>query len=296
MWTLLLWLACSGDEPTQLPKEAVAARRALSIELQARNPEKVSAAAEHAAQWEGQNPELDRLLGDALANVLMHPADGMQLLGANPDPESAHWISAYLAAASRTGDPDHMKAAWGGVGRPVMDFSHPVVSQVRQQMLADPALGLEKMESALFACALLDAQPSVGRQPLDHPVSATLLDVADAVGATQAVLARPIFRADHDPQSGRGPLHCRKKIWLENGWPEPFPRSLTVGMTDGVHKVFVDIRLNDGEPWAFASSDSIAGGRWIEAMKLWETPNGPARVREKYADGLWANPKVEDQK
>jgi hypothetical protein len=290
MLTLLFLLACSADDPPQLPEVAVSARRTLAVELQTRVPKKVSRAAEHAAQWEGLDSDLDRLLGDALANVLMNPADGIQLLASNPAPADAQWVSAYLAAASRTGDSDQMKKAWLAVGRPALDFSHPVTGQVRHQMLADPSVGADQMEAALLACALLDAQPPVGRKDLDHPVSKVLVDVAEALGATQVAVARPIFRTDPDPQTGRGPLQCRKKIWLKDGWPEPFPRSLTVAITDGVNKLFVDVRLSEGEPWAFAASDPIAGGRWLQAMKLWETPNGPERVREKYSEGLWANP------
>jgi len=296
MFTLLLLLACSADDPPTLSEVAVSARRTLAVELQERNPEKVSRAAKHASQWEGQDAELDRLLGDALANVLMNPLDGIQLLAANPAPSDPQWVSAYLSAASRTGDPDQMTTAWTAVARPVFDFSHPVVGQVRHQLLANPAVGVERMEAALLACELMDAQPPVGRKAVDHPVSDSVLAVAEAVGATQVVLARPIFRTDADPQSGRGPLQCRKKIWLDAGWPSPFPRSLTVALTDGIHKVFIDIRMNDGEPWAFAASDPVAGGRWLEAMKLWETPDGPARVRKKYPDGLWSDSVKEGSK
>ena len=289
MWTLLLWLACTVNEAPKLPEAGVEARRALALKLRERDPKAVSLAAEHAAQWEGQDAQLDRLLGDALANVLMNPNDGLQLLQANPKPGDPEWEAAYLSAASRTGDSELMQRAWAESGRLPLNFSHPVVLQVRQQMLADPLVGMERMETALLACALLDAQPPVGRQALDHPVSSTLLDVAEAVGGTHMVLARPIFQTDPDPQSGRGPIQCQKKVWLENGWPEPFPRALTVALTDSVHSVYVDIRLNEGETWAFAASDATAGGRWLEAMKLWETPGGPERVREKYADGLWVS-------
>ena len=78
-----------------------------------------------------------------------------------------------------------------------------------------------------------------------------------------------------------------KKVWLDEGWPDPVPRALTIALTNGLRKVFVDVRIQDGEVWAFASSDSVAAGRWLEAMKLWETPGGPDLVREKFKEGLW---------
>ena len=289
MWTLLLWLACAGNEPPGLPAEAQAAKSALADELKNRDPQKVSRAAEHAAQWEGQDAQLDRLIGDALGNVLMNASDGFRLLSANPAPDDPTWAAALLAAASRTADEETMSAAWSKVGRPVLPFHHPVVGQVVRRMHADPHLGFDGVEHAIHACTLLDAQPSVGRRALDHPVTSAMLEVSQAVGATQVVVGRPIFRTDPDPQSGRGGLQCLKKVWLEDGWPNPVPRALTVALTDGVRKVYVDIRIQEGEPWAFATSDPVAAGRWLEAMKLWTTPNGPAVVRAKFAGGLWVS-------
>ena len=145
MWTLLLWLACPSNEPVGLPQEAVAAKSALVDELKARDPQKVSRAAEHAAQWEGQDAHLDRLLGDALANVLMNPTDGFQLLSSNPDPGDPWWQGAVMAAASRTGDAESMSKAWSLAERPLLSFSHPVVTQISQKMRTDPALGVEVM-------------------------------------------------------------------------------------------------------------------------------------------------------
>ena len=293
MWTLVLWLACAGNEPPSLSAEAKAAKRALAVELNQRDPQKVSRAAEHAAQWEGQDAHLDRMIGDALANVLMNPSDGLRLLSDNPAPDDAEWQSSLLAAASRTGDEDKMVAAWEKVGRPTLPFQHPVVGQVVRRMHADPHLGADAVENAIHACTLLDAQPAVGRRALDHPVTSAMLDVSQAVGATQVAVGRPIFRTDPDPQSGRGALQCLKKVWLEDGWPDPIPRALTLALTDGVRKVYVDIRIQEGEPWAFAASDPVAAGRWLEAMKLWTTPDGPNIVRRKFAGGLWSTPSEE---
>ena len=134
---------------------------------------------------------------------------------------------------------------------------------------------------------LLDKQPPVGRQALDHPVSAALLKVAAAIGASQVLVGRPIFRTDPDSQSGRGPYQCQKKVWLGDAWPDPVPRAMTLAFSDGLHELYVDIRIDEGEPWAYTASDAVAAGRWLEAMKLWETPDGPQRVRTKFGGGLW---------
>ena len=212
MWIFLLWLACSGNPTQELPAEAMEAKQRLVEELRHRDPQKVSKAAESASRWEGQDSQLDRLIGDALANVLMNSEDGLQLLNANPAPDDPAWKRAVLAAASRTGDAEKMAEAWRRVGLERLPFDHPVAGQVSRRMRADPALGSELMERTLRACLLLDAQPPVGRQPLDHPVSNTLMAVGDAVGATQILIGRPIFRTDPDPQAGRGPFQCRKKV------------------------------------------------------------------------------------
>ena len=288
MWMFLLWLACSGNHAPNLPPEALAAKQKLVAELRTRDPQKVSVAAEAAARWEGQDGQLDRLIGDALANVLMNSADGLQLLNANPAPDDPEWKQAVLAAASRTGDGDKMAVAWKQMGLEALPFDHPVAGQVSRRMRGDPALGSDLMEETLRACMLLDMQPPVGRQPLDHPVSASLVNVGPALGATQVTVGRPIFRTDPDRQSGRGPFQCSKKVWLEGGWPDVVPRALTVALTDGLRKVFIDIRVQDGEPWAFAASDAVVAGRWLEAMKLWETPDGSTLVRARFGDGLWA--------
>ena len=296
MLNVLFWLACSGNGLESLPAAAVVARDKLAQELTTRDPKKVSAAAKHAAQWEGQDAQIDRLIGDALANVLMNPSDGLRLLQNNPDPNNVAWESALLAAASRTGDAQLMRSAWNQVGRPSLEFEHPVKDQVSQRMRANPSLGADEMEAAISACMLLDKQPPVGRQALDHPTSPALMSVAPAVGATQVLAARPIFRTDPDPQSSRGLYQCQKKVWLGDSWPDPMPRALTLAFSDGLRDLFVDIRLDGGEPWAYAASDAAAAGRWLEAMKLWETPGGPERVRSKFSGGLWVDGSEEKEK
>ena len=59
-------------------------------------------------------------------------------------------------------------------------------------------------------------------------------------------------------------------------------------LTDGVHRVFIDIKPNNGEAWAFATSDPEAADRWLQATQLLGTPGGEEAVRQRYAKGLWS--------
>ena len=286
MWTLLLWLACNNAPSTELPPEGVLAREKMAQSLQERDPSIVSQTAKEASVWEGKDPALDRLLGDALANVLMHPADGLRLLEANPLPTDSDWVTAHLSATMRSGDTDSMDAAWTAAGHPALNFNHPVVHQIVRRMLANPQIGPDMMANAISACSLLDTQPQVGRKPLDQRVNTDLLKVAPMIGATQIVIGRPPFRGDPEPTSSRGPIYCSFKVLLDE-WPTPIPKTMTVGLTDGVQRVFIDIKSNNGEAWAFATSDSDAAGRWLQATQLLGTPDGEAAVRDRYAEGLW---------
>ena len=288
MLTWLLWLACGSTPTPDLPADGALARDKMAQSLQSRDPAEVSRHAREAARWEGQDPALDRLLGDALANVLMHPEDGLRLLQANPLPGDPDWEKAHLAATMRSGNAAAMESAFTATGRPSLNFNHTVVQQMVRRMLSDPQIGPEVMIEAIADCTLIDAQPNVGRKVLDQPARPDLLMVAPMVGAIRTVLARPVFRGDPEPSSSRGPLFCNQKVLIADGWPTPLPRTMTVGLTDGVHHVFIDIKVQDGEAWAFATSDATAAGRWVQATQLLATPGGEEVVRERYREGLWS--------
>ena len=101
MWTLLLAFACSEPVSTGLPPEGISAKKNLAQALKSRDPSRVERAAESAANWETQDSELDQLLGDALANVLMHVPAGLSLLKENPDPTNPAWQRAFLLATAQ---------------------------------------------------------------------------------------------------------------------------------------------------------------------------------------------------
>ena len=288
MWTLLFLVACFDSSPPQLSVEAIGARAALAQALESRIPMEVQATAEAAATWEGQDPALDRLLGDALANVLMHPADGLRLLQANPSEGDKAWTQALLLASLRSGDVQSMKAAWTRAKRPMPAFDNPITLALVQRAHADPQISLDQIEAGINGCAFLDNQPPIGRKALDYPASSALLTVAGWLGADATVIGRPKAAADVDPQQGRGPLQCDRKV-LVDGWPSPLTKTLTLGLSQGRRRVFLDIKLTDGEPWVFATSDALAGGRWIKALALFDLPDAEARIRSMYPDGLWAD-------
>jgi hypothetical protein len=132
-------------------------------------------------------------------------------------------------------------------------------------MRADPQMGPELMQQALLDCALLDGQPPVGREVLDLPGHAELLAVAAQMGATRVVIGRPIQRTDIDPLLGRGPLHCRKLILLERAWPNPVPHALVLGATNDRQRVYLDLKIENDQPWVYAASDARIGGAWVSA-------------------------------
>jgi hypothetical protein len=291
MWTLLYLMACTDPIGPQLSPAGVAAKSELAQALETRDPPTVSTKAETAAQWEGQDPALDRMLGDALANVLMHPTDGLRLLHANPSPDDPDWTKAVLLGTLRGGDVEAMKTAWTAAGRAVPAFDNPITLAMIQRAHADPTLALSRIEAGINGCALLDAQPPIGRTALDYPAAPALLEVARWLGADATVVGRPKAATDADPQQGRGPLQCERKVLLD-AWPVPLTKTLTLGLSMGQRKVFIDIKINDGEPWVFATSDALAGGRWIQALSLHDTPNAEQRIRALYPDGLWAQPET----
>jgi hypothetical protein len=287
MWTLLFLMACSDPPVRALTPEGASAKIALAQALESRQPTVVQAKAKHAAQWEGQDQALDHLLGDALANVLMHPKDGLNLLNAQPKPDDPDWTRAMLMATFRTGDVPAMKRAWATAGRQAIPFDNPITPSIVQRALASPDFGLKTLEAGIKGCALLDAQPPIGRKALEYPASASLLKVAAWLGADATVIGRPKAVGDGDPQLARGPLQCERKVLVDD-WPQSFTKTLTLGLKQGNRKVFIDIKITDGEPWVFATSDTVAGGRWMAAAALADTPDAEQRIGALYPDGLWA--------
>jgi hypothetical protein len=291
LWWLLA-LSCSSAPADPLGEAGRSARDKLAQALVERVPTEVGRAARAASGWEGKDPALDRLLGDALANVLMKPAEGLALLRAHPAPEDPAWAKATLDAAMRSGTPQTITAVWAQLERPAVAAAHPVVQQVAQRARQDPTLEYGLLEDVVGRCVLLDGQPQIGRKPLDLPALAELAPAARALGAHGVVLGRAPRRSDPDPAAGAGPWHCGQRVLLETAWPVPMLRSMVIGATDGVVSVYLDIKLQDEGPWAYATNDTKAGARWLRAAQLYKDAGGgaagSAKVRQVLGQGLGA--------
>ena len=290
MWSLVLWMGCTDPVPVSLPPEGVTARDQLAQVLTSRDPKQVERAAEAAGQWEGQDAALDRLLGDALANVLMHADAGLKLLESRPMIGDPNWERAVLLATARTGDTQAMKTTWKRVNRHAPSFSNPVTNSMVQRLNVDPKMTIKDFEDGIHACAILDAQPAVGRKALEFPVSTDLLKVASWVGSDAVIMGRPRTKADNDPDRATGPIQCSNKLVLDE-WPTAISTTLTVSLSSGSKRVFIDIKQTGNEQWSYATSDPVAGGHWIQAMHMATLPDAEARIRKRFTDGLWAQPR-----
>lgn len=282
MVVLLALIACGG-----LPQEGVAARSALEQALQARDPAAVSAAARASAPWRGEDPALDRLLGDALANVLMHPGEGLALLEANPAPESRDWQDALRGAALRTGDTQAMARAWAAAGRAAPDFRAPIIGQAVTRAIRDPKLTIPEIDAVVADCELLEQRPRIGRKGYSAPAPRTLLAAARALGATELAMGRTAYPTDPDPEGGQGLWSCADlRIIPGEALPVPFPTHvLVIGATDGVDAVFLELRLEDEVPWVFVSSNAEWAARWVRAANLLEE-GGSSAVSAELGTGL----------
>lgn len=282
---LTLWIiGCDQG----LSPEAIDARAGLEAALRTRDPMAVSTAARAASAWQGRDPALDRLLGEALANVLMKPDLGLPLLESAPAPSDPAWVEATLSAALRTGSVREMTRLMHAFPVAPVDLESPVTDQVVARALRDPAVGWSALGVAVGDCALLDQQPQRGRQPIDEPASDALLAGARALGAARVIVGRAERRTDPDPLSGRGDLSCRTgRVFAgARALPTPLPRDLVLAAEDEGGVVFLNLKEGeDGFARAFGTNDVEAAERWLAAADAW-TAGGDALVIERLGLGL----------
>ncbi len=244
-----------------LPAEGAAARDALAGLLADRatvDVAAVSAAASHASAWQGQDAVLDRLLGDALANVLMRPGDGLALLRQRPDPESAAWRAAMGGAALRAGTAAAVYGVQDEAGLSKVDAEAPGVAWLGARALRDPALGWADLVELDADCALLDGQPSRGRRSIDVPMPPALLATARAQGADRVVLGRARLAADDPPETGKGRPPCRSGRLLAPADLQPMPRHVVLVAAGPAAPFSPPLYISlsrgpDGTPWVLAS-------------------------------------------
>ena len=265
-----------------LPAEGEAARAALAAALADRSTvpvAQVSEAARAAAPWKGQDAELDMLLGDALANVLMRPAEGLALLRSRALPGDPRWKNAMGGAALRSATAGAVYAVQQEAGLAAVDAEAPGVAWLGARALRDPALGWSALVRLDRDCALLDGQPQRGRQGIDVEVPQELLAEARAQGASHVVLGRAERPTDEAPETGRGRPPCRTGRLLGETLPEPMERHLVVAM-QGTGPLFSEplyLSLGRGpsrEPWVIGSTRSEAARSLIEAA-LAREPSAP---------------------
>lgn len=270
----LLLTACSGVGG--LPQDAVRARTALRQAIATGDADQVGDAARVADRWRGRDAELDRLLGHALANVLMRPEEGLPILESAPATDDPLWVGQVAAAALRAGDYATLERVSRGLELPAIDLLSPVVEQYVVRTRLDPKLGWGDMAEAVRGCTLLDGQPRRGRLALDRAAPSALPHTALALGAERVVMGRPERLDDHDPLAGTGDVQCRTGRLVEGlRLPRPLPRNLTVGAEQGSDRVYIAVKPRDGEAWAYGTNDDAAALRWLGASDTLDTiPDG----------------------
>ena len=271
---LALAIACASpdaDPPRDaLPAEAIAARDALGEALAIRDAALVSEKARTAAKWEGRDRALDLLLADALANVLMRPDDATPILARWPPSDDPAYRAVVFGKALRSDD-------WGTVERllPGVPADNPVRDQLAIRARRDPRFGETEFVRAVRACALLDREPPVGRREIDFPVPPTVLEAMQAWGAPQFAIGRPSQEIDPLPERGEDPMRCLGQRWLDiTELPTTASHPMTLGVSDGVHDVFVEIKTEENGHWAWASNDPERAGRILDAARIYGEAGG----------------------
>ena len=262
MWFWLL-VACGGGGG-----ERQSAQEALVDALTRRDAHEVSQAARRASSWEGEDPVLDGLLGDAVANVLMRPEEGWPLLMAAREVGGPAWEAAALGAS--------LRAPEGSLEPDIpalLDRSVPaqaVRAEVRAAALVDPALGWDALEEAVADCGLVDAVPARGKGVLSGPVPRDLPRVAHELGARRVVLARPQTPADAGEPPGSRPWRCRSHRLLQSTEiPERIVRNVLIAVEPGAASptegrgVYLWVVAGEVGPVALAGSDE----EWIKAWR-----------------------------
>lgn len=294
---LILALACTPPPPDPAP-----ARAALQAALASGVVEDVSKTARAADVLRGQDAELDRLLGEALANVLMRPLDGLVLLEARPAPDDEHWRGALQDALLRAGDRSRLASWRARLGLAELDLDHPVYDQVRARALRDPSVGVAALEEGLSRCHLVDDAPSLGRQTLDLPMPQRMVEAGLALGAERVVLARTPGKMVAASNHNGGALSCRSRVLVEGTrFGEPFPPKTAVfALEQGENRLWVEAHMADAGPWIFGTDDAARAGRWVGAAMALDTlveggsseADAIARVRQDHPALFTASPGV----
>lgn len=290
MWMAsLLLLACGSS---CLGSGIDARREALRQAMAEGDQAKVSEAARAASEFEGKDPVLDRMLGDALANHLFRGAEGLALLQANPAPDDPAWVAATADAALRAKDLVVLDGLMRAQGVQ-LNLDLPALEQVQRLSLQDRSVTHQVLVEVDRRCALVDKRPLLGRQEVDMPSSPSLERALRLLGATEIVVTRThlVF----SPRSPKERSYQCKTAWLPEGeWqtiPSPLPpRGVMVAVTDGTTRGYMELQTKAGGDWVLASDDSQQVGRWLNAAYLLDAlsldPDADAKVLARFGSGL----------
>ena len=258
----------------------------LAAAMEERDPDRVSAAARAAAAWQGEDAALDRLLGDALANVLMRPEEGVPLLDAHQLPEDPAWRTAWTGAMLRQGDIDGFVISLSATHPEPIHIDALLMGQLRALAIRDPKLDLGEVARIIDDCTLIDAQPRAGRARVERPAPRMLVEGAMALGARRVSFSRG--ERPGDPPLGRGqsPFRCQSQRRLgPESYALPLPRALTVGATDGTHRVYLTIRQEGDALQVLAGWPQDLANRWLDAADRMER-GGVELVHSELGEGL----------
>lgn len=271
-WLAVLFLACvGGSQPDGLPAEARAAQAELEAALAGGDVQAVSQAARAASAWRGQDPALDRALGDALANHLLRVDEGAALLQSVAAPDDPAWRAAARGAALRTGN-----RAWLAelVAPPAPDaddwkglpLTHTVFDQVVTAARTDASVDLATLRRVLADCALLDARPRLGRRQVDLPLPDSLLATVQHLGASRTLVARTQLAMARSTRREQV-WHCGTGWLVEGGTdtiPDPLPpNGVMLAVSDGHRSAWVELDPRPEGPWATVATDGKAAARWM---------------------------------
>ncbi len=225
----LLAAGCSpADSPTGAPGETAPSpaestaiedlRTALaSWQRYAASPEKspailasVQHAAERATDIEHPSADLDRLLGHALANVLLRPDLGVpRLERAVGDAPDAATVDAWLDALLRLGDLPKLASEHQRLRGAPLDVDHPAARAATTQAALSADLHWTDLRDAVAAARLVEDALAAPRFTLDRPI--------DSIGAAfeaagmlfqgwdlRVAAARTTLPADPVPESTPG--------------------------------------------------------------------------------------------
>ncbi len=266
------------------------ARDRLDEAMTTRDPAQVSRAAREAGAYEGQDPTLDRLLGDALANVLMRPHEGLKILESIParGNHDEAWATAVGSAAMRTGEQAVLSTLLARTEAPAIETSPELLSWTATRALQDPQLSIHSLRELTADCQLYDSHPSRGRRTVDQPAPHDLPQTLTKMGGDRVVLGRAETPTDPAPESGRGLQPCTTgRLFAEIEWPRPLPRHLTVSTAIAEYTLHMSVRPESGLPWVFGSTrDDIAGEVVAEARRVSEGGDpDPTFLRSRFAGG-----------